>query len=227
MCKKIISQGEPLSFTDTDISTFKRPSGIPAPDHVVNYNYFMWLMESVELNGPNEKQYYRLPDTDDKTYFILAQKMHNMRYNPYVPFDDNRISDGRRLREVYALFMSSYTDYSSLDREGASILEVLVALVERFDTEVMMTSEAKPRHKEWFWIMMKNIGLDAFTDASFMRKDSSADIMCGSILEIVNSREYDKSGLGGFFPLKSPKTDQRKLELWKQMHAYFLENLID
>lgn len=227
MCKKIISNGEPLKVFDGDrISSFERPNGIPAPQHVVAYNYMMWLMESVGLNGPNPKQYSRMPETEDQTYFVLGMKLFNTRFNASVPFDDNRVADGRRLRDVYTL-VSAYSSYLILDTPGANMLEVLVALVQRFDTDVMMTEDGKERHKEWFWLMMKNCGLDIFVDSQFTKLDSDADMACSSIINLINERGYDKSGLGGFFPMKKSNDDQREKELWKQMHEYFLENLID
>ena len=38
------------------------------------------------------------------------------------------------------------------------------------------------------------------------------------------AREYSDNGHGGLFPLKNPKKDQRKVEIWYQMTEYINEN---
>ena len=227
--KITISNGEPLSslLDGSNLTTFKRDTGIPEKQSNVRYLYFLYLCELVGLNGPNPKQQYRMKETDDKTYFVLAWKLFDTRYKVLVDRDDNRVIDARCIRDRFALLNSSFQEYTSLDTPGASILEVLVALVERFDTEVMMDENEIDRSKEWFWEMMKNCGLDIFIDSGFNEEDNYAHEQCNSIIELVNSREYDEHGHGGYFPVKSDKYDQRRRELWFQMHDYFLENHIE
>jgi hypothetical protein len=228
MPKKIIDDGSPKGvFTGEGLTLIHRPEGIPAPGHVVAYNYLMWLCQRVGLNGPNPFQTYRTPETDDKTYFMLAQKLWNTEFKLMVPLDKNRISDGRKLRHTYALLASAYSDYSILDKPGCSLLEVLVALVNRFDTDIMMTSEKKDRSKEWFWLMMRNASLDIFVDAGFTEPDNYANEQCDSIIFIINNRQYAEDGKGGFFPLKRPNANQKTTEMWYQMQQYFLENMIE
>ena len=44
------------------------------------------------------------------------------------------------------------------------------------------------------------------------------------ILNKIIDRGYSRRGVGGLFPLKYSKNDQRKVELWYQMHSYLIEN---
>lgn len=236
MCKKIISDGAPdcSLLNGNRLSTFRRECGIPAPSHVVSYLYFVWLCSQVGLNGPDPTQQHRMPETEDKTYFMLGLKLHNTQYKVLTHMDENRVEDGRHLRERFMLLNSSFVDYSVLDKPGASMLEVLVALVQKFDTQVMMTEESGDRSKQWFWEMMRNANLDIFVDAGFTEIDNNANEICDSIITFLNNRMYDDDGIGSFFPLKKAKKGQKKgqkgqktREIWLQMHAYFLENHIE
>jgi hypothetical protein len=68
---------------------------------------------------------------------------------------------------------------------------------------------------------MRNAGLDAFDDGNFDTMDDS-EVM--KILDRIIERTYQRNGVGGLFPLKRDKKDQRKVELWYQMNAYLIEN---
>lgn len=229
---KIISAGEPISscLNGDNLRLFKRDVGIPEKPENVQWLYFVWLCSKVGLNGPDSTQQYIKKENQDKTYFELALKLFKTRFMAFVPNDDNRVSDARCLRDEFALSESSFTDYSVLDTEGASMLEVMIALCKRFDNDVMMTENGIDRSKEWFWEMLKNCDLDTFVDSEFMSEknlDNSVGQECDAIIKRVNDREYEGDGKGGFFPLKHPKCDQRKVQLWMQIHSYFLENHIE
>lgn len=226
---KILSDGEPqVSILDGErLSTFKRVVGIPEKPENVRWLYFIWLCGMVGLNGEDPKQQYRLKETDDRTYFMLATRLFESHFTICVPKDANRVADARALRDEFALVESSFIDYSVLDTPGASMLEVMVALARRFDRDVMQTEDEIDRTKEWFWEMLKNSELDVFVDVIFNDADINHLRKMKGIIETINLRDYGEDGKGGFFPLKHPKSDQRKIELWYQMHAYFLENHIE
>lgn len=203
-----------------------RHDGFDAPPHTVAQAYFLWLCQQVNLNGGSEGPVeYRTPETDEFTYFTLASKLHHTKFNVLVFRDENREEQGRQLRERFAYYNSDFNDYSAINKHGASMLEVLVAMVQRFDTFVMMPMiDEVDRSMEWFWLMMKNASLDIYTDEGFNHPDNRADELCDGIIRTINNRTYDYDGTGGFFPLKKPDCDQRKVELWLQMHEYFREN---
>ena len=48
------------------------------------------------------------------------------------------------------------------------------------------------------------------------------DIVADAMAAII-WRTYDSNGYGGLFPLRNPREDQRKVELWYQLNAYLLE----
>jgi hypothetical protein len=72
---------------------------------------------------------------------------------------------------------------------------------------------------EWFGIFFENLGLTQYR--RLQRRDIPA------VEDILNTflwRTYDPTGVGGLFPLREPKHDQRKEELWYQLSAYLEEN---
>lgn len=159
--------------------------------------YFEWLTEKVEHNNLVKNHYYLL-DTMFSTNYIWS-----------VPNDDNRSMDGEKLRERYG-----WDGHFS----GCSVLEMLIALAERCEHEIMGEPGDTDRTYKWFWEMVDNLGLIYFDDDHF---DSD---QVDYILNDWLYRRYRKDGNGGLFPLKHPGKDQRKVETWFQMCAYLDEN---
>ena len=92
------------------------------------------------------------------------------------------------------------------------MLEMLIGLSRRLSFEV----ERRP--KWWFWHLLKNIGLENYSDdVPFTQQEVD------ETLDAVIWRTYSPSGDGGLFPLDNPPTDQREVELWFQLNAYLLE----
>lgn len=166
--------------------------------------YFQWLYRQVGKAGTNRS----------KTHWQLLKQLFTTEFVWTVPNDDNRINDGIELRW-------EFVSYSALDKveatwmyEGCSVLEMLIALSRRLAFE----AEGQPR--DWFWALMKNLGLDEFTDdrqEGFVR-----DI--DDILTKFIWRRYAPDGKGGLFPLSRAEVDQRGVEIWYQMSMYLHEN---
>lgn len=166
--------------------------------------YFRWLYSQVGLLKTKDPK---------KTYWSLLKLLHQKEFVWFVPNDDNRLEDGRDLRNQLIID----EDLTNLDDEwmnlGCSMLEMLVALSNKCAFEGGRTT----RH--WFWKLMENLGLRECTDSSgFIHSDVD------DILNEVIWRTYEADGHGGLFPLKHPKKDQRGVEIWYQMCAYILEN---
>lgn len=160
----------------------------------IEYEYFEWLVSEIDI--PN-----------NKTYNELFDRMHNLEFVWTVPNDDNRIEDGLDLRSEF--FSGSHGPFS----HTATLLEVLVALSRR----VAFTAggDAAP----WAWQLIKNLRLVKMFDPLTVRNANSID----EIFEALIWRTYSFDGHGGFFPLKQPKEDQTKVEIWYQMNAYVME----
>lgn len=153
--------------------------------------YSDWLLGVIDL------------DMRDYGYlkFALAQK----DFYSILPEDERRESDGRALRE----------DYGEEVDGTCSVLEMLVALA------IRMADEIVPEIGNagyFFWLMVKNLGLDDMDDAEFNPEETHY------ILDRFLERGYEPNGYGGLFPLEHPKKDQRNVEIWYQMQAYVIEN---
>jgi len=169
--------------------------------------YFEWLAEKVHAKEHDSMQ---LVKTLFETAFIVI-----------VPNDENRSDDGLDLREDWLDVCGLSVD--PLMGKSANLLEVLIALSIHFDDLMpapVTHTEAKHRPSKWFWEMLKNADVHEFTDDYWNVKYANE---LRYMLDAIMKRLYDYNGIGGFFPLRNPKKDQRDVELWYQMNDYIME----
>jgi hypothetical protein len=167
--------------------------------------YFVWLyglIGSTRITDPSQ------------TYWELARRFYQTPFYWFIHNDDNRAEDGKELRfEFLSAYQIIEHDNSWIDKE-CSIFEVLIALSRR----VAFESYGEPH--EWFWLFVKNLGLDKYTDAVWNRQ---FELETNDVLKRFVQRKYGRDGTGGLFPLRTSTHDQRRIELWYQMSAYLLE----
>jgi hypothetical protein len=146
-------------------------------------------------------------------YLNLARKLYTTEFVWFVPNDDSRLEDGKALRVEFlqdAEIPEVDPDWMDL---GCSFLELMVGLSRRLGFQ----TDSHP--SRWFWKLLENIGLNQYDDANPFSDEDVEEVT-----ECVIWRTYRRDGHGGFFPLKKPKQDQRKIELWYQLSAYIIEN---
>lgn len=170
--------------------------------------YFLWLYEKIS-DVPS-----------DDSYWLLAKTLHKVPFYWSVANDDNRLEDGLHLREQFDDEFGYYSD-AIKPGETCTMLEMLIALAERCEY-MMEDGDNTPPASKWFWEMIHNVGLDEFTDDQYFESRGRNSI--AEILHHILDRDYKRNGEGGLFPLKRPREDQRKVEIWYQMAAYLLEN---
>lgn len=160
------------------------------------------------------------------SYWLVAEMMHRKTYRFYIHNDDNRAADGVALREEFGEH-HFIDDILQTMNAPCSMLEMMIALARRAEFQAWGT-ELPQSVGDWFWLMMRNIGLDQFSDAVMMDSPHCHDEV-DLILDRVIERRYDSRGRGGLFPLRYSVEDQHKVEVWYQLSAYILENtdLID
>ncbi len=161
--------------------------------------YFDWLLEMVG--------YYE-GDGHDNLMWLLF----NTDFTWSVANDDNRAAEGIELRRI---FMEKEGWFSEpLDGEECCCLEMFIGLAKRMDDDIMWDGETD-RTADWFWMMMANMGFDEHDDYYVIE----------DVLERFLDRKYALNGDGGPFPLKGRNVpNQRKIEIWRQMQAYMVEN---
>ena len=169
-----------------------------------NDAYFAVLCDLAGLKGPVEQC----------CYFEVMRQLYSTKFYWTVPNDDNRGLDGLRLRERYG--------YTTARNHPCSLLEMLIALSERCEDDIMYDPKEGDRSVDWFWMMMRNLGLNKFRDSSF--EDAWNTNHVTFITDRLMDRDYSENGVGGLFPLKHPNKDQRDVEIWYQLSAYLMEN---
>lgn len=180
-------------------------SEIPSADQT----YFEWLYSYI---GPVTDR------NPNHSYWLLAEQLHKKEFRYLIPNDDNRAADGKALRRVYA----ANDNFLSADESApCSMLELCIALAMR-----MEFAYGWPEQDEgvaiWFWELMKNIGLDIYTDDRYSSTEHAWHII-EEILDVVIERLYTPQGHGGLFPLRCTDGAQNRLELWYQMSLYLEE----
>ena len=177
----------------------------------IRTEYFQWLCGLVGVDEP------------DHSYWTLARILYRRKFYWFVDNDGNRWEDGIRMREIFE-DGTDYTDYSVIQKDDCSVLEMLIALAIRVaDT---LGSDEKGDIQWWFWQMIENLwdsDMEELEDSELFLGSYNDYLFCQK-LDIWMDRRFKKSGKGGLFPLKKTKKDQRKVEIWYQMQAYLMEN---
>jgi len=165
--------------------------------------YLTWLYSqtgSVKLKNPA------------RTYWSLLRLLYTKEFVWIIPNDDNRVEDGRDLRDEFcAVHNIDDADQEWMDM-GCSMLEMMIALSRRLAFE----AEGEPR--DWFWQIITNLELRHYNDKVRIPLDELDER-----LNMIIFRTYDPDGQGGLFPLKWPERDQRDIEIWYQLAGYIME----
>ena len=153
-----------------------------------------------------------------RSYWKLLLQMYTTRFTWFVPNDDNRAEDGKELRYLFLDQTGFQLDdpYGLFFTLDCSVLEMMIAISQR------AAFESDGLSSEWFWRLMHNLELDAYSDALY---EISIQEEVEEVLARLNDRTYSEDGVGGLFPLRNAASDQRRVELWYQMQAYLFEGL--
>jgi hypothetical protein len=164
--------------------------------------YFLWLLQQVGAEG---------------SYMNLCGQLYKTKFKWFIPNDDNRMNDGFELRNQYLELES--LGINELDNDilfsDCSVLEVLIGLCHRVSFDSVLSVD------DCFWEFIHNLDLQNYTDTNY--NESSYNQIAKKVSKFIN-RKYLPDGTGGLFPLKNPRENQQKVELWFQMSAYLIEN---
>lgn len=166
------------------------------PDEV--NEYFRWLVRTVDVDISGEPEL---------SYLLLMRALFKKEFYWVLDRDEYRAMDGLYLREQFF--------DSKIDLGPCRVLEMLVGLASRCETDLLGNSDNQTG--EWFWDMIENLGLERFVDTEF---DADAvDI----ILDRWLDRDYDQNGCGGLFYTEREDQDMRELEIWWQLQLYVMQ----
>ena len=178
--------------------------------------YRNWMLESMHA----------------ERYSILFDILHDTEFtwSERVPRDADREADGRylRLRFVNGSDSDIMEDWLEVMDVTwpASFLEFLIALAYSIDDKIMYDPERPDQASLWFWEMLDNVGLARYDDVTMFHEGMLAWAIVTETVDRILQRRYEYDGGGGLFPLRSPKMDQRNVEIWYQANAYMIENYI-
>lgn len=174
-------------------------------------------MTSKCIKPPLDEQYFlflcsKVDHDEERDFYGLLKQLHSIEFSEdtfkVIANDVNRIGDGLDVRD----------GFENGDIEGpCSFLEFLIGLSYRIEDVIGIPYE------ESFWEMIDNLDLLEFDDDHLDLGE------CGTVddtITIFLNRRYARNGVGGLFPLRNPKEDQRKVEVWYQMQAYLIENYL-
>lgn len=177
-------------------------------DHVIN-RYFDWMYDLV-----CDRRYIgRL------SYRKLFTFLYDKSFQFTIDLDGNRADDGIDLRYRFGVNCgySQNVIATYLDDKECSVLEMLVALAIRCEENIMDDPNSGNRTCQWFWSMIRNLGLGFMTDAKFNKREAD------DIVERFLNHEYERNGEGGLFTVKHTIHDMRTTEIWNQAMWYLDE----
>ena len=176
-------------------------------DQIIN-DYFEWLWNFTKCRGHSQNR-------------KIITLLHNIEFRYSIPMDANREEDGIDLRYRFITEVGipkNYQEVCGYLDGPCSVLEMMIALAIRCEESIMDDPDIGDRTSEWFWLMMKNLGLDYMSDRKFDRNVAEEKI------SIFLDRRYKRNGEGGLFVVNG-RRDLRKVEIWYQM-CWYLDTIM-
>lgn len=175
-------------------------------DDRISNEYFEWLYDLACKD--------RYPV--EMTFRKLLMYLHSTDFRYTIERDKNRACDGRELRYRFGHSNNYSESYINrmLDTRPCSVFEMILALSIRCEEDYMDNAEFGDRTKQWFWIMLINLGLGSMSDDRYDREFVS------EVIERFLNREYEPNGRGGLFLIRNTQRDLRNMEIWFQMCEY-------
>lgn len=168
----------------------------------MKHEYLHYLMDQVSVGDDYEKLCHTLLDIPFKV-------------NERFVTDMNRGYDGLSLRSIF--LESAGKNSATHNSEPCSVLEMMVALALRIETDIM-GYPGKDNPGKWFVEMLRNLDLEDMINRNFDK--DKVETVIGTWLD----RDYQFNGKGSLFPLTHYKHDQRNITIWDQLNIYLTEN---
>lgn len=172
----------------------------------IRNEYFDWLYDYV-CKGRAHK---------DISYRRLFIFLHDVEFTYIIENDYNRACDGICLRRRFAhtKHEDDYDIILDILDGPCSVLEMLIALSVRCEESIMDDPRYGDRVKQWFWSMLKSMGINMMTDDNYDR------VFVERTIATFLNRHYEPNGRGGLFYIPDCKEDLRNYEIWIQMSWY-------
>lgn len=180
---------------------------IPTEERYYTDLYFKYLKEKVGFGRDQSP-------AGGSGYDRLLSYLFSVDYQYVIHRDINRAYDGLGLRIRFGNECGNPSFDDMLLDKPCSVLEMMVALAIRMEEDLMNSFLYGDRVGQWFWNMLKSLGLNTMTNREFDRD------RVDYILETFMSQNYMPDGKGGLFWIRDCDCDMRELEIWVQMCRY-------
>ncbi len=154
------------------------------------------------------------------SYRKLFMALHDIDFDFYIRSDLNRAVDGRDLRyrfvntNPHIIKLIGREEILEILDEPCSVLEMILALAIRCEETIMDDPRYGDRTNQWFWGMLKSLGVSYMSDEQFNR-----DKLNKIVYDFMEKR-YSPDGKGGLFYVPGCKQDMTNLDIWSQMFLY-------
>lgn len=167
--------------------------------------YFEWLCSKVNCSAKYSK---------------LMSFLYDKEFIYTISLDENRAEDGLNLRYDFCREMKISPEiiFPYINDRPCSFLEMMVALSMRCEEHIMSNSELGDRTGNWFWGMIKNLGLHTMINKCFNFQKAE------NIIKRLIDHDYAPNGEGGLFTVDCGH-DLRKTEIWYQM-CWYLDTVL-
>ena len=173
----------------------------------VTIDYFDWMYNLVCRNRYSK----------DISFKKVFSYLNDTKFTYSIRMDLNRAKDGTELRRRYANEFKIASIYDHICGP-CSVLEMMIALAIRCEETIMDDENFGDRTDQWFWDMMKNLGLGHMDDDEF-----DEEYVSDVVTRFLN-RDYEPDGRGGLFFIRNCDVDLRDVEIWIQM-LWYLDNI--
>ena len=173
----------------------------------VTIDYFNWMYNLVCRNRYSKNISFKK----------LFSYLNDTKFTYSIRMDLNRAKDGTELRRRYANEFKIANIYDRICGP-CSVLEMMIALAIRCEETIMDDENFGDRTDQWFWDMMKNLGLGHMDDDEF-----DEEYVSDVITRFLN-RDYEPDGRGGLFFVRNCDIELRDVEIWIQM-LWYLDNI--
>ena len=149
------------------------------------------------------------------SYDRLLSYLSHREFTIIIPNDINRAEDGVDLRLRYQMITGEHINRN----DPCSVLEMMIALAIRCEESIMDNPAYGDRTAQWFWSMIRTLGLYHMTDDNF-------DVeYVDMVIDRFLNREYAPNGEGGLFKINNCKYDLRQIEIWYQL-CWYLDRFV-
>ena len=172
----------------------------------IKADYFDWMVEII-CEGRHRNPY---------SYGKLLTFLHKTKFRYFVKRDENRAGDGVNLRRRFALLHDDdcYDEIMDALSGPCTVLEMMIALALRCEETIMDDPKVGNRTQQWFWYMLKSLGISTMTDKRFDEREAV------DIIDRFLERDYEPDGRGGLFIVRNCDRDLRTIEIWHQLLCY-------